>query len=167
MKKLLALTLMVVLAFSLCATITYSTISSKTSGKLVTYTGTTTVAVTDTSGNAIYSPTFTKGYEISNRGIMVSATIVAAVQHTVNAAVASLKGTLQVSTDNSNWADVVTYDAYIKTGVTAGQVIIIPASTVGMLSPYYRIKWVGYNAVGAAYTADILGTITTSITIAP
>ena len=168
MKKTLFMIMAFLLAFTcINAVITYSSVTSTSAGKFITYTGLTTVAVADTAANHILSPVFTYGSQISNKGIMVTGVVVAALQHSVNVAVGKVKATLQVSSDGTNFADLYSFDAYIGTGATAGKVYIIPASTEGILAPYYRVKWTGYAPDGTIYIADIFGTIRTIITTIP
>lgn len=168
MKKLTIILILILAVFvTLSATITYSSITSKSSGNLAYYSGTTTVAVADTAANYIVSPTFTTGYKLSGKAIMIIGTVTTALQHSAAKAVGILKGVLQVSADNSTFADVASLEAYPMTGCTAGSSVAIPASTIGMVAPYYRIKWVGYSAAGVLYTADIFGAIKTTIITYP
>ena len=168
MRKItLFMTLFLLLAISLSGTITYSAITKTTVNKFEAQTGTTTVAVADTANIYIVSPTFTEGYRISNRSIMIVGTVVAAIQHTVNTAQSKIKATLQVSADNSNWSDWATFDAYATSANTAGTVIMIPVSLAGVWAPYIRVKYTGYSATGVINTADIFGTISTRLIIPP
>jgi len=163
-KKLIFALIMVLAVFMLPGTITYSTITSQTVNKFAMDYGTTTVAVADTAANYIVSPVFTNGNLISNKEIIVTGTVVAAIQHTVSTAVQKLYCTLEVSPDGTNFAALATYPLYATSAATAGTVAVVPISLVSIHAPYYRIKWTGYSASGVAYTAKIFGTIRTAIT---
>lgn len=165
MRKLIFILAMVLLVAMLPATITYSTVTSKTLNTFGAYSGNTTVAVADTANPYILSPTFTIGDKISNRGIMITGVVNTSCQHTVNTAVGKLKAVLQVSADGTNFADFASYDAYMSSAATAGTILVIPISLSGVHAPYYRVKWVGYSAAGVALVADIFGKITTTITV--
>ena len=167
MRKLIFILAMALLVAILPATITYSTVTSKTLNTFGVYSGSTTVAVGDTVAGSvpyILSPTFTIGDKMSNRGIMISGVVNTAILYSATP-VSFLKCVLQVSANGSTFADFASYDAYMCTGATAGVVAMIPASLSGVHSPYYRVKWVGYSAAGTALVADIYGKITTSITV--
>ncbi|HNX37027.1 MAG TPA: hypothetical protein PL124_02935 [Candidatus Cloacimonadota bacterium] len=166
-KSILILSLFLIMAISLMGTITYSAITKATVNKFEVQIGTTTVAVGDTANVYIVSPTFTEGYRISNKSIMVVGTVTAAIQHTVNTAQSKLKATLQVSADGSNWADWASFDPYMTSANTAGTVIMIPVSLQGVWAPYMRIKYTGYSALGVINVAKIFGTIATRIIIPP
>ena len=165
MRKLIFILAMVLLVAMLPATITYSTVTSKTLNTFGVYSGSTTVVKEDTTAAYILSPTFSIGDKMSNRGIMITGVVNTAFQHTVDKAVGMLKGVLQVSSNGTNFADFASYDAYMSSAATAGTVLMIPASLTGVHAPYYRVKWVGYSAAGVALVADIFGKITTSITV--
>lgn len=168
MRKLtFIVALFLFMAISLSGTITYSAITKTTVNKFEAQTGTTTVAVADTANNYIVSPTFTDGYRISNRSIMIVGTVVAAIQHTVNTAQPKLKATLQLSADNSSWSDWATFDAYATSTNVAGTVIMIPVSMNGVWAPYLRVKYTGYSSTGVINVADIFGTISTRLIIPP
>ena len=172
MKRIiLILVLLIAVMVGLNSTITYGTVTSKTIGGFAVYSGTTTVAVGDTTASTsvpyIISPTFSAGNVISNKSIMIVGTVVAAIQHTVDTAQQSMYADLQASTDGSNFASVATFKAYSSTANTAGTVIVVPASLTVIAAPYYRVIWRAQSALGVAQVADIFGTITTSIYVSP
>lgn len=168
MRRIIPLIIvMLILAVGLSATITYSTVTTQTVNRFAVMSGTTTVAVADTAANYILSPTFSAGYSISNKGIMINGVITTALKHTVSTAVGKVLAVLQVSADGTNYVDFASYNAYMSTGATAGTVITVPVSLVGIQAPYYRVKWVGYSATGVIYTADIFGAIKTQILVPP
>ena len=172
MKRIiLILTMLMVVMIGLNSTITYGTVTSKTINSFAVYSGTTTVAVGDTTTSTsvqyIISPTFSAGNVISNKSIMIVGTVVADIQHTLNKAQSSLYADLQASTDGTNFASVATFKAYSSSANTAGTVIVVPASLSVIAAPYYRVIWRAQSALGVAQVADIVGTITTSIYISP
>lgn len=170
MKKLLiSLVLMLAVFASLSAVITYGTVTSKTSGKFITYTGLTTVVVADTTNPYILSPVFSAGSVLSNKGIMISGVVVADLKHSTApiTAVALVLPVLQVSYDGTNFVDLLSLGTFIGTGGTAGTAYVVPASLVGYLAPYYRVKWMAYASTGIAITHDLYGTIRTLITTIP
>lgn len=167
MKKILFAMLMLVLAVSAFSTITYSTVTSKTTGKIVTYAGLTTVAVGDTATPYILSPTFTNGSQMSNKGIMITGVVVTALKHSTNVAQGAVMPVLQASYDGTTFADLFTFGQYFTAGGTAGTTYVIPVSLTGYFAPYYRVKWVGYSTTGVINTAFMFGTIRTVITFIP
>lgn len=168
MKKILILIVsMMLLVFGLTATITYSSITKIAVNKFEAQYGTTTVAVADTAANYILSPTFTEGYRISNKSIMVVGTVTTSLLHSAGTAVGKLKCVIQVSSDGTNYVDWASADAYMSSAATAGTVITVPVSLSGVWAPYIRIKWVGYSAAGVLYTAKIYGVIQTRIILPP
>ena len=100
MKKIiLILTMLMVVMIGLNSTITYGTVTSKTIGGFAVYSGTTTVAVGDTTVSTsvpyIISPTISAGNVISNKSIMIVGTVDADIQHTINNAQSSLYADFQ------------------------------------------------------------------------
>lgn len=164
MRKLIFIMALLLIVTLLPATITYSSVTSKTLNTFGIYTASTTVVVADTASNYIASPTFVIGDRVSNKGILIQGYVNTALQHTVNAAVVKVLPVLQVSADGVNFVDAAIGTAYIITGATATKVMMYPVSLSGIYAPYIRVKWLGWGA-SEAYAADIFGKITTTIVV--
>lgn len=168
-KSVLLLILVLSVFMSLNAAITYSAVTSKSDGRFITYTGTTTVAYADTANVFILSPVFRSGTALSGKGLIIHATVVDSIQHTFSTdagtAQSAIEAVLQVSPDGINFIDMYRAPAYRLSNPIAGAKVTVPMPTKGAIAPYFRIKWVGYSAAGVINVADIYGTITTTVVL--
>lgn len=113
-------------------------------------TATTTLA--DSALALIPSSTFNARF-LSNKVVMVQATVTTSITNTSGWTTTGLVPTVYLSIDGTNWVQYVKLTAYQSSAKVAGTVITFPLALTGIYVPYIRIGYTLHTS-GTEHTTN-------------